>query len=75
MIKTAISLVVEGYDLKPPGRDILSMSKPREADRVFIAARVSKLLGKEFGFMRGDFGKVSRNPHYHFFELTSYTAK
>jgi hypothetical protein len=59
MIKTAITLVVDGYDLKPPGRDILSMSKPREADRLFIRTRVGELMGKEFNFMRGEFGKAS----------------
>lgn len=63
MIKTAVTLVVDCYDLKPPGRDILSMSKPREADRLFISARVAKLLGKEFDFMRGDFGKASGNAY------------
>jgi hypothetical protein len=69
LIKAAVSLVVDSYDLKPPGRDILSMSKPREADRRFISTRVTQLLDREFTFMRGDFGTASPRAYYYSAEL------
>jgi hypothetical protein len=74
LIKAAISLVVDSYDLKPPGRDILSMSKPREADRRFISERVTHLLDREFTFMRGDFGTASPRAYYYSAELIFVTA-